>query len=322
MESSKTRRLKISEIEADQHKAVVFSEEMLSEARLRAAEAGYETRCWFSSNELTKTSYSQYWNDEHVEKSKEVLDISNGDFKRMEEFLDDIGLVGQLQDLIDFLKQNSDRELSGCGIDLAAGTLWAAPQLLENKRVEKVFCVEMSIHRLLKLGPQLLKHYGIPGDKVVLCLGDFNNLQLPEASLDFALLSAALHHADNPEHLLAEVHRVLKPDGVVLVVGETLIPSPLVAYARRLVKKVLSFLPPRLQLRAFGKKLSIGRVFVPKHELYPPDPVLGDHFYFTDEYERLFQSAGFKADRLQDRRAGMQGFVLYKRLGQATEHVR
>lgn len=47
--------------------------------------------------------------------------------------------------------------------------------------------------------------------------GDLAKLPLPEASVDVALLSQALHHVPRPERALAEARRILRPGGRVLV---------------------------------------------------------------------------------------------------------
>ena len=47
--------------------------------------------------------------------------------------------------------------------------------------------------------------------------GDLERLPIADASIDIALLSQALHHADHPDRALAEAHRILKPGGRLLV---------------------------------------------------------------------------------------------------------
>lgn len=47
--------------------------------------------------------------------------------------------------------------------------------------------------------------------------GDLGRLPLRDASLDVALLSQALHHANDPERAVAEAARVLRPGGRMLV---------------------------------------------------------------------------------------------------------
>jgi len=47
--------------------------------------------------------------------------------------------------------------------------------------------------------------------------GDLERLPIPDASIDIALFSQALHHADHPDRALAEAFRILRPGGRVLV---------------------------------------------------------------------------------------------------------
>jgi ArsR family transcriptional regulator len=47
--------------------------------------------------------------------------------------------------------------------------------------------------------------------------GDIERLPLGDASLDVAMLSQALHHAERPDRAVAEAARVVRPGGRVLV---------------------------------------------------------------------------------------------------------
>jgi ubiquinone/menaquinone biosynthesis C-methylase UbiE len=40
---------------------------------------------------------------------------------------------------------------------------------------------------------------------------------LPDGSIDIALLYDVLHHLKSPDNVLAEIHRILKPDGILSV---------------------------------------------------------------------------------------------------------
>ncbi len=46
--------------------------------------------------------------------------------------------------------------------------------------------------------------------------GDIERVPIKDASIDIALLSQALHHAEHPDRALAEAHRILKPGGRLL----------------------------------------------------------------------------------------------------------
>jgi len=47
--------------------------------------------------------------------------------------------------------------------------------------------------------------------------GDLEKLPIRDGSIDIALLSQALHHADHPDRALAEAYRILRPGGRLLV---------------------------------------------------------------------------------------------------------
>ncbi|HXQ24446.1 MAG TPA: class I SAM-dependent methyltransferase, partial [Candidatus Acidoferrales bacterium] len=180
---------------------------------------------WLSDSPHRAIEYSEYWNDEQNEQDK-AWNILDGDFTKMESYLAQIGLVEDLRECLDACRARRGSGLGGVGIDLAAGNLWAAPHLLGSGDIEKLYCLEFSKHRLLKLGPKVLEHYQVPNDKVVLVYGSFYDLHLADGSVDFALLSAAFHHAEDPNRLLSEIRRVLKPDGVLMVIGEHIVPEP------------------------------------------------------------------------------------------------
>jgi ArsR family transcriptional regulator len=54
-------------------------------------------------------------------------------------------------------------------------------------------------------------------DNVIWKRGDLEKLPLPDASVEIALLSQALHHAEQPAAALVEAYRILRPNGRVLV---------------------------------------------------------------------------------------------------------
>jgi SAM-dependent methyltransferase len=48
-------------------------------------------------------------------------------------------------------------------------------------------------------------------------LGDIERVPLADASVDLAILSQALHHAQHPQRAVEEAHRILKPGGQILI---------------------------------------------------------------------------------------------------------
>ena len=277
-------------------------------------ESGYEVQLWKQAAEIDRMEYAEYWSDEEIEKEKEWW-ILDGDFEKMEAYLEKSHLGPQLQQGIAFLEQHLGRSLGGCGADLAAGNCWAIPRLLAAGNIEKIYAVEYSRQRLLKLGPRVLQHYGVAREKVLLCLGSFYELQIPNESLGFVFLSQAFHHADDPHRLLAEMRRVLKPDGVVLMIGEHIpheVPLTLGAYMRHFVKYAITrLIPYDIQQRLFGRCF-VADTFLPRHPPLSPDPVLGDHYYYAHEYHSMFSRSAFKYYNLRISGSHFQSFVLVR----------
>jgi SAM-dependent methyltransferase len=260
---------------------------------------------WISEDAVTQTEYSEYWNDEQAEREK-PFHVLDDDFAKLERYLQEVGLVDDLASCLQTLAS----PLAGHGIDLAAGTLWAAPLLLDAGRVKRLYCLEYSKHRLLTLGPRVLDHYKVAAERVVLVYGSFYELHLDTASLDFAFLSQAFHHADRPAALLGELRRVLKPGGVVVIVGEHILrPRDYALYAARAGAALA--LPRSVQRRLLGHELDVRVSLRPTAaEVMPTDAMLGDHAYSEADYRGVFCEAGFAMRRVRRPHAHYQSFVL------------
>ena len=264
---------------------------------------------WINDSKLNKIEYIEYWNNEEKEKSKEWY-ILDGDFSRMEEHLQRIGLPNDLKRCVELLANNLNYELRGVGIDLAAGTLWAVPHLFKLGRIERLYCLECSKHRLLKIGPKVLEHYNVPKDKVTLVFGDFYDLHIKDNSLDFILLSSAFHHAGEPFKLLSEIQRVIKPKGIVIIIGEHAI-NCFKLYLNNTIKFFLSiFIPQKIQKEIFGRAFEVKTLFPRLQKLLPCDPISGDHYYTIFDYRTMFKKCGFKMRHLKGRSSQYQSFIL------------
>ena len=266
---------------------------------------------WLTPSDTSTIAYSGYWNDEDQERSKQ-WDVTDGDYDKVESYLSDVGLSDALDGCLALARKERGSPLSGEGVDVAAGTLWAANKLLEDAAVTRLWCVEYSRHRLLSLGPLMLEHHEVDQSRVVLAYGSFYEMHIEDGSLDFAFLSQAFHHADRPEALLMELRRVLAPGGVVIIIGEHRL--GLRQYFGYLALVVLSFLPARLRQRLRGGVRDVARTLHPTGEMVlPTDPLLGDHFYTASEYRKFFDDAGFRSVPLPPGRGStFQSFVLLR----------
>ena len=96
--------------------------------------------------------------------------------------------------------------------DLGAGE-GLISQLLA-RRAKKVWCIDNSA-RMVEVGAALARKNGL--SNVAYKLGDIEKVPLPDRSVDLAILSQALHHAQHPQAAVDEAHRILRPGGQLLV---------------------------------------------------------------------------------------------------------
>lgn len=96
--------------------------------------------------------------------------------------------------------------------DLGAGE-GLLSQLLAN-RARQVWCIDNS-PRMVEVGTELARKNNLAN--LTYKLGDIENVPLPDRSVDLAILSQALHHAQRPQVALNEAYRILRPGGQVIM---------------------------------------------------------------------------------------------------------
>ncbi len=69
---------------------------------------------------------------------------------------------------------------------------------------------------MVRLGTDLAKRKGLANLEYK--VGDLEKVPLAANSVDLALMSQSLHHAQKPETALSEAFRVLKPGGQLIVI--------------------------------------------------------------------------------------------------------
>lgn len=62
----------------------------------------------------------------------------------------------------------------------------------------------------------------VPGVQVGFLKGDFHRIPMPDGSCDLAVAAFCLYHSTHPEQAIAEIARVLAPDGVAILVTKAL----------------------------------------------------------------------------------------------------
>src|ERR1700738_328794 len=95
--------------------------------------------------------------------------------------------------------------------DLGAGE-GTLSQLLA-KRARKVIAVDLS-EKMVEVGTQLARDHGVTN--LEYRLGDLENPPIEPASIDLAIFSQALHHANSPQKAIASARRMLRPSGRII----------------------------------------------------------------------------------------------------------
>ncbi len=96
--------------------------------------------------------------------------------------------------------------------DLGAGE-GALAQLLAQ-RAEKVIAVDLS-PKMVEFGQNLARENGLAN--LEYRLGDIEAPPIANTTLDLAILSQALHHAEHPQRAIDSAFRILKPGGRLIV---------------------------------------------------------------------------------------------------------
>ncbi len=96
--------------------------------------------------------------------------------------------------------------------DLGAGE-GLLSQLLAQ-RARQVWCIDNS-PRMVEVGTELAKKNGLAN--LAYKLGNIEKVPLADRSVDLAILSQALHHAQHPQLAVNEAFRILRPGGQLLI---------------------------------------------------------------------------------------------------------
>ena len=110
-------------------------------------------------------------------------------------------------------------KIQGIGIDLGGGVGCISSTIAKNPNVEKIFCVEL-VEEVVKLCQPIVKKQILKDqyEKVVSVVGDYNFLELPDNSVDFAISWDAMHHSQDPVITLQECKRVLNKNGIFIII--------------------------------------------------------------------------------------------------------
>lgn len=115
-------------------------------------------------------------------------------------------------------------------VDLGAGTGNLAVKLAIDGRFSSVAAVDIS-PKMLEKAEQSAKDHGCEVETIV---SDMTRLPFEDSSVDLMVGCAMLHHVPEPEALLKEVHRVMKPGAPMVIIGEPSVIGEQLTYVLKL----------------------------------------------------------------------------------------
>lgn len=114
--------------------------------------------------------------------------------------------------------------IKGVGLEVGGGCGFFSALLASYSSVEKIYSVEICENIVRELMPKVIEE--VAGaqkafEKVIGCVGDFDRLELPDASVDFVFDFYSLHHSSDIQKTFTEICRVLKPGGFIFCFDKT-----------------------------------------------------------------------------------------------------
>ncbi len=172
-------------------------------------------------------------------------------------------------------------KIKGIGIDLGGGVGCISSTLAKNSNVEKIFCVEL-VEEVVKLCQPIVKKQILKDqhEKVISVVGDYNFLELPDNSVDFAISWDAMHHSQDPIITLQECKRVLNKNGIFIIIDRVHNNSTSDDEIERILNITYDEEFLKKNYRRLDEKLT-------RKEN-------GEHEYRFYEWKEFFQKAGFE----------------------------
>lgn len=173
---------------------------------------------------------------------------------------------------------DTNKYIRGTGLELGAGIAALSALFSRNKYVKEIYAVELVPKITKLLQPKVIEKYGDP-NKVIPVVGSFDDIKLPDHSVDFIIEYDSLHHSFNLSSTIEESYRVLRRNGILLALDRAHYQGS----------------DPRVMGNAMNVVYS--KEFLKKNG-YPEDMHLtrkdnGEHEIYENEYIRDFYAAGF-----------------------------
>lgn len=152
-------------------------------------------------------------NSEQTKKEQvaEMFDQLAGKYDMLNRFLSARTDIGWRKKAIRMLKKENPKHI----LDVATGTGDMALMAFKMLKPEKITGIDIS-EGMLELGRKKIEKEGL-NDKINLHIGDSEAINYSENTFDAVMVAFGVRNFENLEKGLAEMHRVMKPEGQIII---------------------------------------------------------------------------------------------------------
>jgi demethylmenaquinone methyltransferase / 2-methoxy-6-polyprenyl-1,4-benzoquinol methylase len=152
-------------------------------------------------------------NSEQTKKEQvaEMFDQLAGKYDMLNRFLSARTDIGWRKKAIRMLKKENPKLI----LDVATGTGDMALMAYKMLKPEKITGIDIS-EGMLELGRKKIEKEGL-NDKIILHIGDSEAINYSENTFDAVMVAFGVRNFENLEKGLAEMHRVMKPGGQIII---------------------------------------------------------------------------------------------------------
>lgn len=177
-------------------------------------------------------------------------------------------------------------------LDMGCGGGWLSGFLTRFENTKLIYAMDSSKRFLTELVPQVVTKMNGNLEKIVTIQGLFTPLLYEDASMDVVVASSAFHHAESLEVVLKEVRRVLKKNGVLIILNET--PRSWLRYIISIFLALIKILKKSIM----KNYTSISPAVSSSGYLY--DPFLGDRSYPLWYWKDAIKCSKFSIEEIID----------------------